>query len=461
MALQLRYSLTLLLVSNFGLLAQQSPSFQENHILYVEASTELPVLVVNDSTAYKGFNFNTQLDIQFPEIDLFLEPQGFYSISIQKRNFLIGGGCGPVVEINNQKIARIDHSFNHKNQYNGNAFSYDNSLYLWGGYGLFTFKNILVKYDFNTHEWGEVTTYGTLPGKRSSALQYRTENYLYVFGGYYKNPLNNKTSISATPTVWRLDLKTTQWEAVGTHVDVTFLTKPPKDRSFQAAGNIYYLIKGEVQVIDLVNNSVKTFLLKEWKDIIQIVYHPTKKWVSYTYKSTSGKSFTVVSEPLKNLLGTLKSETVFYKKAWNTKMMRYAATGFILLLLLLYIIKKSWQRHLTLNGLVYHTKSRTFTYRKKELAVFKGPIKELFIHLTTHNKKFLSLISLDKFFENPETVSGVSTIIKRRETAINDLRYKLSTLLDIPETTVFDTRKNPTDRRAIEIRLAVAILQTR
>ncbi len=268
----------------------------------------------------------------------------------------------------------------------------------------------------------------------------------------------NKTTKPCKPTVWQLDLKTKQWKILGTHGD-TIYENSPKNKLFQADGKIYFTKKEGIHEIDIVNDLVKRYTLKEWKDILQIVYHPKKKWVSYTYRDLNGKNI-AISEPLKNLLGELKSENPFYKKTASLKFIGLGTGGILFVIVLLFSVQKLWRRHVVLNGLVYHTKTRTFSYHKKELTSFKGPLKELLIHLMQHNKQFLGLTSLDVIFEDDEIISGAGTVIKRRETAVNDLRYKLSTLLEISSSTVFETRKNPKDRRAKEIRLAVAILQT-
>ncbi len=191
MATPIQFLTAILLLSSFNAFTQQTPIFQEEHLLYVDARTELPVLVVNDTTAYTGFDFDSVLNITFPSHKLFSHRDSqCYTLKANNKNYLIGRGAGPVTQIDSTAYKRIDRSFEHKNQYGANSFSYNNILYLWGGYGLFTFKNILIKYNFKTREWEEVDTYGRLPEERTHALQYVTEKHLYVFGGYTKKKIS-------------------------------------------------------------------------------------------------------------------------------------------------------------------------------------------------------------------------------------------------------------------------------
>ena len=135
--------------------AQQNFKIEDSYLLFEDAQTKEPVLLYNDSTLVRGHDFKNHQTIDFPKG---LIPSDFnhYSFQLQQRNYMVDRGCGPVVQFKNNTFTRIDNSFQHKNQYGAVPFQYKNNIYLWGGYGLFTFKNILTKYSFDTHEWNIV-----------------------------------------------------------------------------------------------------------------------------------------------------------------------------------------------------------------------------------------------------------------------------------------------------------------
>ena len=66
--------------------------------------------------------------------------------------FLYPGG-GIVYQYVDGSIVRIDDSFAHRNQFSGFFFSYKNELYLLGGYGYWSSKNVLTKFNFQTGSW--------------------------------------------------------------------------------------------------------------------------------------------------------------------------------------------------------------------------------------------------------------------------------------------------------------------
>ena len=110
----------------------------------------------------------------------------FDFFQIEGKNYLVASGCGEVYEFRNDSIVRIDNSFDQKNQYNACSFVYKNEINEWGGYGLFTFKNILTKFDFKTKEWELVkySNYKNVPLPRDKAISFVKDDYLYILSGF-------------------------------------------------------------------------------------------------------------------------------------------------------------------------------------------------------------------------------------------------------------------------------------
>jgi hypothetical protein len=83
--------------------------------------------------------------------------------------FFVDRGCGQVYILKNDSIYRHDHSFHHQNQYGGLFFIYNNEPHIFGGYGLFTYKNIITRYDLEDREWYHYEVKGDSPKPRKAA----------------------------------------------------------------------------------------------------------------------------------------------------------------------------------------------------------------------------------------------------------------------------------------------------
>jgi len=81
----------------------------------------------------------------------------------QRRVYLLYPGGGVLYEFFNGSINRIDSSFAQRNQYDGAFFSYNNQLYLLGGYGFWKTKSILTRFNFNSGNWEYIQTKGVAP----------------------------------------------------------------------------------------------------------------------------------------------------------------------------------------------------------------------------------------------------------------------------------------------------------
>ena len=165
--------------------SQTNFKIENKFLLFEDAITKEPVLMYNDSTLATGFNFTkSNIRTSFPKN---LERNYFnsYQFNIKEKTYLVDAGCGPVVHYQNTKFTRIDKSFLHKNQYYAIPFQKNDKIYLWGGYGLFSYKNILTKFNFKTQEWGDITQNfeNEIPPAQSSQTYVKTKDKIYLFGG--------------------------------------------------------------------------------------------------------------------------------------------------------------------------------------------------------------------------------------------------------------------------------------
>jgi hypothetical protein len=67
--------------------------------------------------------------------------------------YFVDGGCGWVCELRNDSVVRIDKSFHQQNQYGGAFFLHHGEPHIFGGYGLFSYKNFITRFDQNLNQW--------------------------------------------------------------------------------------------------------------------------------------------------------------------------------------------------------------------------------------------------------------------------------------------------------------------
>ena len=122
-----------------------------NICFFQDIKSGKPITIVNDSLIYKGELKNPK-KLKHTDYPGSLNDY-VYHFNINNHNYLVHLGCGPVLEYRNDSIVRIDNSFFQKNQQNAAPFLYKNQICLFGGYGLFTTKNIITRFDNKTKEW--------------------------------------------------------------------------------------------------------------------------------------------------------------------------------------------------------------------------------------------------------------------------------------------------------------------
>ena len=442
--------------------SQTNFKIEDDFLLFEDAITKKPVLMYNDSTLATGFNFiNSNIRTSFPKN---LERIDFnsYQFNINDRTYLIDAGCGPVIEYQNTKFTRIDKSFKHKNQYHAIPFQKNNEIYIWGGYGLFSYKNILTKYNFRTKEWGDVAQNfeNEIPKPQSSKTYAKTKDKLYLFGGKTYDYNSVVRSKYIEEIVWELNLETNTWKKTGKHNIGKFINIKNGEKIFTfQRKNKTILLKENLLEIDIDKNRIQLFHQRNYKNIFAVVYHEKTDQISYVYRK-SNKILIGVTESFKTFKGDLISEGSFYtpiklkKELWGLLLLII-----IFIVWVLYYLKKIKKSKSTRfkNKIVYDKATDEFSFNMKILKNLSESKKGILRILLNHPEKFLPLNELNTAITEDPKNESYGAIKKRREVLLKELKQEFSLLLVIERDAVFETQKNSTDRRIKEIRLKIEI----
>ena len=245
------FYLTLLI--GFNLFGQKIYVDAESNYLFNKESEELLVFQ-NDSIFI--YDINSFHLLEKKEI---ITPSNFnfklhHILNKEPIHFVEFNG-GKVYQLNNDTIQRIDNSYTHRMAFQSNVFTYNDTIYRYGGYGYWTYNNKLTFYDTNTNEWQIINSANEIKPKGSSTSFYKILNdKLYIIGGLTENSedLNQRLN---NDEIWSFDFKTKKWEKFG------MLNKSVKYNvaSFKINDNIYSINKNNIKEIDIKNNQLKIF----------------------------------------------------------------------------------------------------------------------------------------------------------------------------------------------------------
>lgn len=420
-------------------------------LLFKDAKSKQAIIIINDSLVYKG----NQL-IPFKHTDYPDKISEYLPFEIGTKTYLVHQGCGPVLEFRNDSIVRIDHSFLQKNQYYPVPFAYNNEMYLFGGYGLFTYKNIITRFDFNSGEWNQVQTRSnTLPEPRAVAYSLQYKNTLYVFGGKTNDNNNIPKFKAVQPELWKLDLPTMTWTYLGQYNPNT-LTAFEEKIQYQ---DKLYLLEGFITEINLTQKTADKFSFKGYEELRK---HFVIGDTIYGIFSSSDNKLYFKKTTISDLKGKLIGTVPFFVEN-NTTRLNYPIMGLLGITLISLLVigykKRIIPFQKPFNGIVYNSNKNEFIYKRKVITHFEENEKKILYFLLANSNQFVSLNQLNSLFENPAQPQTASAITKRREQAINGLLNKVSKLTGIPENQLQLEQKNMEDKRLKDLLLLPKLLK--
>lgn len=430
----------------------QKFEFNGEFLLFREAKTKQPVLIINDSLAYKG---NAMKRIAFKHTDYPGKLNEYIFLNIGTKTFLVHDGCGPVLEYRNDSIVRINDNYLQHNQYGNIHFFYNEEIYLFGGYGLFTTKNILTNYNFKTKDWTEVQTHGKkVQEPRSGAFSYKKGDDLYVFGGCAKDEIEISGIKKLDNKIWRLHLPDMQWECVGIY-NVKAIQSNTEIIG-QDHRKLYFIGQNFIEY-NFYTNKVYTYYRN---------YYPKLK-SSYIEGNNIIGVFGIGSKTffykgdVSEFKGKLKSTSIFITPLVEHNNNIITAIIFLLILfILIYVFRKSIKKVLfPYHGIVFKTQKQNFTYKNKTV-IFEEQEKLILFFLINHLNQYISLNELNQLFEKANQSETISATVKRREQAVAGLLTKVSKITGIEENKLILERKNSEDKRIKDILLLPNFLKT-
>lgn len=199
----------LLCIVSIILIQSSYAQFYNENLYFWDQKNQTPITISTDSTMFIG---NEQSLKKFDALDLDdSKLNKLRPIYVNDTLYFVEPSGGVVVKYNDFIFERIDESFTHNSQHGSILFTYNGDIYQLGGYGLFTYKNIITRYDFDKKEWFLVETFGEIPPLVFSRIYQIENNHLYFFNFYIKQ----QDKSSEDPFVYKLDFETMHFSKLG------------------------------------------------------------------------------------------------------------------------------------------------------------------------------------------------------------------------------------------------------
>lgn len=429
----------------------QTWNFDDRITLFIEAKSQQPIVIINDSLFYKNGKRFQLKTTQFPG-----KISEYLALNIGKKTFLAHSGCGPVLEFRNDSLVRIDNSYLHNSQFGTTPFVYNNQIHYFGGYGLFTYKNIITRYDFKNGEWNQEQTYGEeFPEARCcEVVSYRKNNHLYVFGGIANDQKNIREIKNVKPLFWDLDLVTMTWENIGTYNSELITSKY---NSIQVKDKLY-LFDNILLEIDFSNNTVNKF---DFSNHIVPKAMIAKNDTLYGVFENNNRKLYFSKKAIEDIKGKYLGSEPFILPYGGIPIEKYGVWGVFVLcfsaVLIFFFIRK--RKKNTCTKIIFNRKTNEFEFKQKTITTFEENEKKVLHFLLEHPDEYVPLNTLNELFENSKQTETLSATIKRREQAVSSLISKIAAMTSIPESDLLIERKNGEDKRLKDLLILPKLLK--
>lgn len=408
-----------LLVSLISLtLFSQEPIISENHLLFTHDGKSY---LLNDQKLYRITPQQTLFlkEVSIPKIE-------YKFVETDFGGFLISASGGIYFEFKTEDFDRLDDSFNFNSQYFNYTFHDENSLYSFGGYGLFTYKNIITEFDPSHKEtflYETNTPIDRHPIGRKKMIAEFSDNTLYIGNGLGLEPEKNSYDQKETwiNDVWKFNLEDREWIPLGTstldmegvtHFDFFYSNAECLLISPRKVAKIV-ISKNEIQLFENANfELIDTFNKSKFR--YDLTINDSDQGI-YAIVDQQNYSKKIQFIPFENFFGSKVHKRPFYSKP----------ISYSYLLLIIGIV--------VAGGISFKLKARQ-KHKRTVVSLVNKKIKKLGIHLNTNDLKIIQTlleiypnsISFPDLMAHYDSNLSYESKKKKLRTSINNINRQLS-----------------------------------
>lgn len=370
-------------------------------------------------------------------------------VFIQDENsgYLMHNSGGIIYKFDGLNFKRIDESFVFNTQYQSFPFLYKGSIYNFGGYGLFTFKNIITYFNESKRETEYVVTTTAIsksPFGRKKMFGQIVGDDLFIGSGYgFDNNKENGTNRGIVfDDYWVFDIISKEWKKLGSGKPLT------NDERY----SILYDFKGKnlvvendkIFTIDIKNNTIN-FYENVNGDILKSLKKEAFKNL-ITYNKFKDGFYLVLDKPnFGNKLLFIRTDDFLGKPtkterlySEETNLMGYYLLCGLILIIVVFLIK------------IKKTNFKKINSKRNEIdQILNEEEKQIFNLIFDKHPDFIPFPELMDVFESHLSYESRK---KKLRSSLYQIEDKIMEVLK-SKNKVFVERKNKEDLRIKEIKI--------
>ena len=395
----------------------------------------------NDSQIIYLFTNNTFYEIDVSTYNL-SEPKVFQNngynianykaIKIKDTFYFIQNTGGLVLKLKNNVLERIDNSFNHKMQINSSIFKYNNQIYRYGGYGYFSARDFMVKFDFETREWESIKVNDDkYPIGRYDNFYTLNDHDLIVIGGRTVDKLDREKR-NILNDIWKFSFIKMKWTHLLNHPEISSVNS----NAIKFDNNILYRDSQQIKVLSLDSYELKAFNISSTYLKINNNFktHFHNNNFHFVVNRNNGDNV-LIKRTKKELFGITNTQKFLTNKNYLTHENISLIGLFIIILFIL-----SWYKRY-LNSVFFYPKkikyrNNTIFITNDEYIILKEFIKN---QNTLENNILQNLLNKNQYDKSHN--------IRRKNNTVNSLNSKLKILFKDNNANFIDIQKSEYDKR--------------
>ena len=371
----------------------------------------------------------------------------FAFITDGDQGYLMHNSGGVLYEFDGTNFKRLDESFEFNTQYQSFPFLYNGSVYNFGGYGLFTFKNILTYFNKSKKETelvGITSAISKSPSGRKKMLGQISEGVLFIGSGYGLD--NDKENASQKGIIlddyWTFDFKTKKWSLLGRR---PFLTEDENYTIiYDFNGKNLLIADDKVCSIDIKTNQIVFYDNVNSDFIKSLKKDATHKYI--TFNKAEGGFYLILDKPnLGSKLLFITSDEFLGKPTRTERLyvvnddsiFYYLAGGLFLLIFIYFITKKE------------NTLKKINSKRNEIDLILNEEENQIFNLIYNKYPDFISFPELMDVFEPHVSYESRK---KKLRASLYQIEDKIKVVLKTKKS-IFIEQKNKEDLRIKEIRI--------
>ena len=395
----------------------------------------------NDSRIIYFFTNNTFSEIDVSTYNL-SEPKVFQNngynianykaIKIKDTFYFIQNTGGLVLKLKNNVLERIDNSFNHKMQINSSIFKYNNQIYRYGGYGYFSARDFMVKFDFGTREWESIKVNDDkYPIGRFDNFYTLNDHDLIVIGGRTVDKLDREKR-NILNDIWKFSFNKMKWTHLLNHPEITFVNS----NAIKFDNNILYRDSQQIKVLSLDSYELKAFDISSTYLKINNNFktHFHNNNFHFVVNRNNGDRV-LIKRTKKELFGITNTQKFLTNKNYLTHE-NISLIGIFIIILFILLLYRRYLKSIFLYPKRIKYRNNTIFITNDEYIILKEFIKNQNILENNILQNILNKDQYDKSYN-----------IRIKNNTINSLNSKLKILFKDNNINFIDMQKSEYDKR--------------